>query len=57
MSLIKTCTNCIFIAVAFSPIIYFAFKIFLSKYYAKFQPQGSHNLGSFMRVSTVANHG
>ena len=26
VSLIKTCTNCVFITVAFSPIIYFAFK-------------------------------
>ena len=25
----------------------------MSKYDAKFQPQGSYNLGSFMRVSTV----
>ena len=29
------------------------FNISLSKYYAKFQPQGSYNLGSFMRVSIV----
>ena len=29
------------------------FKLFLSKYDAKFQPLGSYNLGSFMRVSTV----
>ena len=26
----------------------------MSKYYAKFQPQGSYNLGPFMRVSTIA---
>ena len=53
MSLIKTCSSCIFITVAFSPIIYFAFKDILSECYAKLQPQGSYNLGSFMRVSTV----
>ena len=53
MSLIKTFKNCIFTTVAFSRIIYFPFKIFLSKCYTKFQPQGSYNLGSFVRVSTV----
>ena len=31
------------------------FKIFLSKCYYKFQPEGSYNFCSFMRVSTVAN--
>ena len=28
-------------------------KLFLSKFYPKFQPPGSYDLGSFMRVSTV----
>ena len=31
VSLIKTCTNCISIAVAFSPIIYFTFKVIFVK--------------------------
>ena len=53
MSLIKTCINCIFITVAFSPLIFFAFKDIFVNYYAKFHPQGSYNLGSNMRVSTV----
>ena len=45
-----------FIAVAFSPIIYFTFlNYFSSKSYTKFQPQGSYNSGSSMRVSTVCS--
>ena len=53
VSLIKTCKDCIFITVAFSPIGYFILKLFLSKCYTKFQPSGSYGLGSFMRVSIV----
>ena len=48
VTLIKTCTNCIFITVAFSPIIYFTVQTILSKWYPKFQPTGSYNLGSHL---------
>ena len=53
MSLIKTCTNCIFITVHSLLSSIFLYKIFFLKCYAKIQPRGSFNLGSFMRVSTV----